>query len=53
MTLMNLVPIFGVLFPVLLLNEVVGINQFIGGIIVLLGVVLSMREASKKHVLEK
>jgi len=52
MMLMNLVPIFGVLFSVLLLHEVVGINQFIGGIIVLLGVVLSMRETRKKHVLE-
>ncbi|PFT56384.1 DMT family transporter [Priestia megaterium] len=52
MTLMNLVPIFGVLFSVLLLHEVVGINQFIGGIIVLLGVVLSMRETRKKYVLE-
>jgi len=42
-----------VLFSVLLLHEVVGINQFIGGIIVLLGVVLSMRETRKKYVLEK
>jgi drug/metabolite transporter (DMT)-like permease len=52
MTLMNLVPIFGVLFSVLLLNEVLSINQLIGGVIIILGVVLSMRETSKKQVLE-
>ncbi|MDY0943717.1 DMT family transporter [Priestia megaterium] len=48
MTLMNLVPIFGVLFSVLLLNEVLSIYQLIGGVIIILGVVLSIRETSKK-----
>jgi drug/metabolite transporter (DMT)-like permease len=52
MTLMNLVPIFGVLFSVLLLNEVLSINQLIGGVIIILGVVLSMKETSEKQVLE-
>ncbi|MFE7083370.1 hypothetical protein [Priestia megaterium] len=33
-------------------NEVLSINQLIGGVIIILGVVLSMREASKKQVLE-
>ncbi|MFJ7755665.1 DMT family transporter [Peribacillus muralis] len=43
-TLMNLVPIFGVLFSVIILHEVVRLSQVFGGIIVILGVVLSVRE---------
>lgn len=42
--LMNLVPIFGVLFSVLILGESVSARQFIGGAIVLVGVMLSVRQ---------
>ncbi|KXH80966.1 multidrug ABC transporter permease [Sporosarcina sp. HYO08] len=42
--LMNLVPVFGVLLSVVVLNEVLRGGQYIGGIIVLIGVVLSVRE---------
>ncbi|KWW18695.1 MULTISPECIES: EamA family transporter [Peribacillus] len=48
-TLMNLVPIFGVLFSVIILHEVVRISQVIGGIIVILGVVLSVRETNQSQ----
>lgn len=48
-TLMNLVPIFGVLFSVIILHEVVRISQVIGGIIVILGVVLSVRETNQRQ----
>ncbi|AKO93666.1 DMT family transporter [Priestia filamentosa] len=44
-TLMNLVPIFGVIFSVIVLHEVVRTAQIIGGIIVIFGVVLSMKES--------
>ncbi|PJN91595.1 DMT family transporter [Bacillus sp. mrc49] len=48
-TLMNLVPIFGVLFSVIILHEVVRISQVIGGIIVILGVVLSVKETNQRQ----
>jgi drug/metabolite transporter (DMT)-like permease len=44
-TLMNLVPIFGVIFSVIVLHEVIRTAQIIGGIIVIFGVVLSMKES--------
>lgn len=43
--LMNLVPIFGTLFSVLLLGEVVTARHLIGGALVILGVVVSVRVA--------
>ncbi|MGE6378355.1 DMT family transporter [Peribacillus muralis] len=49
-TLMNLVPIFGVLFSVIILHEVVRLSQVFGGIIVILGVVLSVRETNRRQV---
>lgn len=42
-SVMNLVPIFGVLFAVLLLGEPVGILQVVGGLVVIAGVTLSVR----------
>ncbi|MFD9627366.1 DMT family transporter [Peribacillus muralis] len=48
-TLMNLVPIFGVLFSVIILHEVVRLSQVIGGVIVILGVVLSVRETNQRQ----
>ncbi|MGG4155068.1 EamA family transporter [Peribacillus muralis] len=48
-TLMNLVPIFGVLFSVIILHEVVRLSQVFGGIIVILGVVLSVRETNRRQ----
>lgn len=45
--LMNLVPVFGVLLSVVLLKEVLSSGQYIGGVIVLIGVVLSVRETKK------
>lgn len=45
-TLMNLVPVFGVLFSVLLLDEQVYARQLIGGLIVIVGVALTVRAKS-------
>ncbi|MFS0577090.1 DMT family transporter [Sporosarcina sp. 179-K 3D1 HS] len=45
--LMNLVPVFGVLFSVLFLGEVIRSGQLIGGALVILGVVLSVKETKK------
>ena len=42
-TLMNLVPVFGVIFSVLLLDESVHASQLLGGIIVIVGVIASVR----------
>ncbi|PFF12583.1 EamA family transporter [Bacillus anthracis] len=47
--LLNLVPVFGVLFSILFLNEVIGIYHLIGGLIVILGVFLSALEANSKQ----
>lgn len=41
--LLNLVPIFGVVFAVTLLGEPVGIAQLFGGLVVVVGVALGMR----------
>ncbi|MEI2316994.1 DMT family transporter [Bacillus paramobilis] len=46
--LLNLVPVFGVIFSVLFLNEVIGIHHLIGGFIVILGVFLSVLETNPK-----
>ncbi|MBS4190156.1 EamA family transporter [Bacillus sp. FJAT-49705] len=40
-SLMNLVPVLGLVFSVLILGEVVSLLQIIGGIIVIIGVILS------------
>jgi drug/metabolite transporter (DMT)-like permease len=42
-SVMNLVPAFGVLFAVLLLGEPLGLLQVLGGLVVVLGVTLSVR----------
>lgn len=42
--LMNLVPIFGVLFSTVFLHEVLRISDLFGGFIIILGVILSVRE---------
>jgi drug/metabolite transporter (DMT)-like permease len=42
-TLMNLVPVFGVLFAVVFLHEPVGIAQCLGGVIVIAGIALSVK----------
>ncbi|NOU70986.1 EamA family transporter [Paenibacillus sp. LMG 31458] len=44
MALMNLVPLFGVLFSTVFLNEVLHIFDLIGGMIIIVGVILSVRE---------
>ncbi|GBF35009.1 permease [Desulfocucumis palustris] len=43
-TLLNLVPVFGVISSVIFLHEVIRVNQLIGGAIVIAGVVLSVRQ---------
>lgn len=43
-SVMNLVPVFGVLFAVLLLGEPLGPLQVLGGLVVVAGVALSVRE---------
>lgn len=43
-TVMNLVPVFGVLFAVLFLHEPLSGIQFIGGIVVIFGIMLSVRQ---------
>ncbi|NGZ76455.1 DMT family transporter [Saccharibacillus sp. VR-M41] len=48
MALMNFVPIFGVALSIILLGETLRPGDWIGGIIVILGVVLSVRERPKK-----
>jgi drug/metabolite transporter (DMT)-like permease len=42
-TLMNLVPVFGVAFSIALLNEVIASRQILGGVIVLSGAALAVR----------
>ena len=43
-SMLNLVPIFGVFFSWILLNESVPLRKFIGGAIVIFGVMLSIRQ---------
>ncbi|KRE33016.1 DMT family transporter [Paenibacillus sp. Soil724D2] len=44
MALMNLVPLFGVLFSTVFLHEVLHIFDLIGGMVIIVGVILSVRE---------
>jgi drug/metabolite transporter (DMT)-like permease len=48
-SVMNLVPIFGVLFAVLLLGEPLGLLQIIGGFVVIVGVTLSVRAETDRQ----
>ncbi|WP_226003365.1 DMT family transporter [Paenibacillus sp. BJ-4] len=48
-SLMNLVPIFGVLFSVLLLQETITWRQIIGGMVVIIGVLLSAHQTNSKQ----
>lgn len=43
-TLMNLVPVFGVFFAVLFLHEPVSVIQLLGGLIVITGIIISVRQ---------
>ena len=47
-SMLNLVPIFGVFFSWILLNESVPLRKFIGGAIVIFGVMLSIRQKKNK-----
>ena len=47
-SMLNLVPIFGVFFSWILLNESVPLRKFIGGAIVIFGVMLSIRQRKSK-----
>lgn len=47
-SLMNLVPVFGLIFSALLLHESISVRQIIGGIIVITGVILST-DYKKRH----
>ena len=49
-SMLNLVPIFGVLFSWLLLGEQVTPRKFIGGAIVIFGVMLSVRKSKTEQV---
>ncbi|MFZ5644598.1 MAG: DMT family transporter [Bacillota bacterium] len=40
--LMNLVPVFGVLFSVVILNEVISLKQILGGMVIIIGVMLNI-----------
>ncbi len=51
-SMLNLVPIFGVFFSWLLLGEQVTVRKFIGGAIVILGVMLSIRRTKEEKALE-
>lgn len=43
-SLMNLVPIFGVIFSILILHESVSLRQFIGGVLIIIGVIFSVKQ---------
>ena len=45
--LLNLVPVFGLIFAVIFLREKVGFVQMLGGLIVIAGVTLSVSTASQ------
>lgn len=49
-SLMNLVPIFGVIFSVLFLHETVCIRQLIGGVIIIAGVLLSISTVKNQQI---
>lgn len=46
-TLMNLVPVFGVSFSILFLHEAMSVVQLLGGFIVIAGIILSVREVNQ------
>lgn len=48
-SLTNLVPVFGVIFSILFLHESVSLRQIIGGLIVISGVLLSLKKDKKNH----
>lgn len=48
-SLMNLVPIFGVIFAISFLHEPLSGFQFVGGIIVVAGIMLSVRQECKRE----
>ncbi|HEX7714253.1 MAG TPA: DMT family transporter [Bacillota bacterium] len=48
-TLMNLVPVFGVCFSVLLLHESISIVQVLGGLIVIAGIILGIRQIKQDN----
>jgi drug/metabolite transporter (DMT)-like permease len=47
-SLMNLVPIFGVVFSIIFLKETVSLQQIFGGVIVIAGVLLSIHHGKEK-----
>lgn len=52
-TVMNLVPVFGVIFSLLFLREPIGLLQILGGLVVIAGIVLSVRKVGKEKVSRK
>ncbi len=52
-SMLNLVPIFGVFFSYILLGEEVTLRKFVGGAIVILGVMLSLRRTKAEIALEQ
>jgi len=52
-SMLNLVPIFGVFFSYILLGESVSLRKFVGGAIIILGVMLSIRRTKAELTLEK
>ena len=52
-SMLNLVPIFGVFFSYILLGEQVTLRKFIGGAVVILGVMLSLRRTKAEIALEQ
>lgn len=51
-SMLNLVPIFGVMFSFLLLGEAITLRMVIGGAIIILGVMLSVRRTRAELLLE-
>ncbi len=49
-SLMNLVPVFGIIFSATLLNENISLRQIIGGVIVIIGVILSTTTKQKRRI---
>lgn len=52
-SLMNLVPVLGVIFALIFLHEPLSGFQFIGGIVVIAGIMLSVRQESKNRNQER
>ena len=51
-SMLNLVPLFGVMFSFLLLGEAITLRMVIGGAIIILGVMLSVKRTKKELALE-